>query len=287
MRAYLVAALSKVIVRGFILSTNYNSLFGTCFVSGPKRATARVTSLQVNTWLKLLRNLREKGYIRTARKNSKYRLAWLGVRGRKVYQRVEWLHRFRNALYLLASLHNMAPRLPHAKLEMIRDMILSKSLTTSEMAKAAECSKRSIINISNNLRWFGNVKAPQTRVGRRRTVTPSMLEALCDHLLEKPGLYVDEMAIFLWDEFCVQVTNSSLKRALASVGWSKKVARQRAKEQNADLRDFYLHNLSDFQSHHLVYVDESGCDKRIGFRRTGWSPLGVTPLQIANFHRDQ
>ncbi|CEJ62928.1 Putative Transposase [Penicillium brasilianum] len=181
----------------------------------------------------------------------------------------------------------MAPRLPHAKLAMIQDMISSKSLTTSEMAKAAECSKRSIINISNNLRWFGNVKAPQTRVGRRRTVTPSMLEALCDHLLEKPGLYVDEMAIFLWDEFRVQVTNSSLKRALASVGWSKKVARQRAKEQNADLRDFYLHNLSDFQSHHLVYVDESGCDKRIGFRRTGWSPLGVTPLQVANFHRDQ
>jgi hypothetical protein len=73
-----------------------------------------------------------------------------------------------------------------------------------------------------------------------------MIEALCDHLLEKPGLYVDEMGIFLWDEFRVQVTNSSLKRALASVGWSKKVARQRAKEQNADLRDFYIHNLSNF-----------------------------------------
>jgi hypothetical protein len=73
-----------------------------------------------------------------------------------------------------------------------------------------------------------------------------MLEVLCDRPLEKPGLYVDEMANFLWDEFRVQVTNSSLKRALASAGWSKKVARQRAKEQNADLRDFYLHNLPDF-----------------------------------------
>jgi hypothetical protein len=91
-----------------------------------------------------------------------------------------------------------------------------------------------------------------------------MIEALCDRLLEKPGLYVDEMAIFLWDEFHVQVTNSSLKRALASVGWSKKVARQRAKEQNADLRDSYMHYLSDFKSYHLVYVDESGCDNGSG-----------------------
>jgi hypothetical protein len=45
-----------------------------------------------------------------------------------------------------------------------------------------------------------------------------MIEALCDRLLKKPGLYLDEMAMFLWDEFRVQVTNSSLKRALASVG---------------------------------------------------------------------
>ena len=30
--------------------------------------------------------------------------------------------------------------------------------------------------------------------------------------------------------------------------------------------------------YHYVFVDESGCDKRIGFRRTGWSPLGVTPV---------
>lgn len=49
----------------------------------------------------------------------------------------------------------------------------------------------------------------------------------------------------------------------------------------------YMHNLSDFQSYHSVYVDESGCDKRVGFRRTSWSLLGTEPLQVTNFHRDQ
>lgn len=34
-------------------------------------------------------------------------------------------------------------------------------------------------------------------------------------------------------------------------------------------------------------MDESGCDKRINFRRTGWSPLGVTPVKIARFQREQ
>jgi hypothetical protein len=37
-----------------------------------------------------------------------------------------------------------------------------------------------------------------------------------------------------------------------------------------------MHTISPFDPHVFVFVDESGCDKRIGFRRTGWSPLGVT-----------
>lgn len=155
------------------------------------------------------------------------------------------------------------------------------------MAEEAECSELTVKNIRRNLRQFGSVHAPPTRVGRRRTVTPSMLQALCEHLLEKSGLYLDEMVLFLWDEFDTLVTTSSIRRALIAKGWSKKASRQKAREQNADLRDYYLHNLSDFQSYHLVYVDESGCDKRIGFRRTGWSPLGKAPVQISQFHRDQ
>ena len=45
-----------------------------------------------------------------------------------------------------------------------------------------------------------------------------MLDALCERLLEKPNLYQDEMAIFLWDEFEVLVTTFSIGRALASIG---------------------------------------------------------------------
>jgi hypothetical protein len=44
-----------------------------------------------------------------------------------------------------------------------------------------------------------------------------MLDALCEHLLEKPNLYQDEIAIFLWDEFEVLVTTFSIGIALASI----------------------------------------------------------------------
>jgi transposase len=181
----------------------------------------------------------------------------------------------------------MAPNLPTWKREFIHDMILSESLTTSQMAYAAECSERSITTIRSNLQLFGSTRAPRNPAGRRSSITPLMLKALCEHLFEKPGLYLDEMVVFLWDEFEVLATKSSISRALSSEGWSKKTTQQRARERNADLRDSYFHSIADFRSYHLVFVDESGCDKRIGFRRMGWSPLGMTPVQVSRFHRDQ
>jgi hypothetical protein len=32
-------------------------------------------------------------------------------------------------------------------------------------------------------------------------MTPMIIEALYDHLYKKPGLYLEEIVIFLWDEF--------------------------------------------------------------------------------------
>ena len=37
-------------------------------------------------------------------------------------------------------------------------------------------------------------------------------------------------------------------------GWSKRTARQHTKERNTDLREHFPHNLSYFQSYHLVYI---------------------------------
>lgn len=181
----------------------------------------------------------------------------------------------------------MAPNLAASQHFFIRDMILSKSLSNAQMARFVGCSIRTISHIRSNLRCFGTTKAPPNAVGRPRSVTQPMLEALLAQLIEKPFMYQDEMVTFLWNEFEVLVTTWSIGRALEAAGWSKKTIRQVAKQRNDQLRDYYLHNLSDFQSYHLVYIDESGCDKRAGFRRTGWSPRGVAPVQKARFRRER
>ena len=75
-----------------------------------------------------------------------------------------------------------------------------------------------------------------------------MLDALCEHLWENPGLYLEEMVAFLWDKFKVLVTIYSVARELHSIKWTKKKIRRVAAGRNADLRDFYTHNTAGFPS---------------------------------------
>jgi hypothetical protein len=112
----------------------------------------------------------------------------------------------------------MAPNLIASQHELIRDMIINRSLTTAKMTDITGCSTRSIKAIRSNLRYFGNTKAPSNGRGRRRSITPSILDALYEHLLEKPNQYLDEIAVFLWDEFEILTTTSSISRALTSTG---------------------------------------------------------------------
>lgn len=127
---------------------------------------------------------------------------------------------FESSQLTTISSGDMAPRISPAKLVLIRDMIERESFTTSLMAEQARCNKLFIIIIRRNLRQFGSIYAPQTLIGRKPIVTPLTIEALCDRLSKKPGFSLDEMAVFLRDEFQAIVATSSIRRALVAKCWS-------------------------------------------------------------------
>ncbi|KAJ5216886.1 hypothetical protein N7468_009894 [Penicillium chermesinum] len=85
---------------------------------------------------------------------------------------------------------SMAPRLDAWRLELIRDMIQDPHpYTNAQVAEAAHCTARSVSTLRSNLRCFGRARAPANGIGRRRTVTPPMIEALCERLVKKPDLF--------------------------------------------------------------------------------------------------
>jgi transposase len=96
-----------------------------------------------------------------------------------------------------------------------------RRLPASQIAKVAECNERSVTNIRKKMRLSGSARAPHVPAGRPSTITEVMLDALCNHIAEKPGLYVEKIAISLRDEFNVLPSSSSIKRALSRAGWTK------------------------------------------------------------------
>jgi hypothetical protein len=156
----------------------------------------------------------------------------------------------------------MAPNLAVAQRRMIHDMMPSNGLTAVQMAGA----RRQVYPLQP-------ARFQISRSAMERLRTPSIrntdnARALREHPLEKLDRCLDEMAVYQLDEFVTVVPPSTVSRTLRSAGWSNKACRRVARGRIAHLRDYYLYNLSSFRSYHLVYVDKSGCDKRIGFRRT-------------------
>jgi DDE superfamily endonuclease len=56
-------------------------------------------------------------------------------------------------------------------------------------------------------------------------------------------------------------------------------AKRIAAARSPALRTFYQYQIRTFEAHQFVFIDESGTDRRIGFRKTAWSPLGIAPIQ--------
>lgn len=108
----------------------------------------------------------------------------------------------------------MAPNLAKSQYDLITNINSSGLFTNPEIAEATGYSTRSVRTIRSNIYSYSTTKAPRNGGGRKRSITPPILDALCEHLLEKPGLYRSEIILFLLDEFDILVTASSIGRAL-------------------------------------------------------------------------
>ena len=177
----------------------------------------------------------------------------------------------------------MAPNLTTQQRAKRDDLICNTTLKAHEIADEVGCSIRAVEAARSRRRAFGDTRAPPQKRGPRPSISPHVLDDLKRFLSNECDRTLEEMQEFLEDEHGLSVSERTIRRSLK--GWSKKIIRRVAKEQRPELRDYYMHQLSRFRSYQLIYIDESGCNRRDGYRRKGWSPRGVTPRQVGQFQR--
>jgi transposase len=92
------------------------------------------------------------------------------------------------------------------------------------IAVACSTSSRAVRRYRENLELFPEYegRSPPTKNGPARLIEPQAFDALIDHLIRKPSTYLDEMAVFLADEFGIDVSISVISRTLQMYNWSKK-----------------------------------------------------------------
>lgn len=164
--------------------------------------------------------------------------------------------------------------------------MIQRNESTKRIAQGIPCDPRTVRKARARHKLFRSTKAPPNHVGRKET-TARMQDALLEELAKRPTMYRSEMRAFLRDRFDVEVSLSSINRLLKSAGWTRKGTHRVARQRNTELRNLYLYKISKHKSYQMIFIDESGADRRTGHRDKGWAPSGVTPIQVGRFNREQ
>ncbi|RKL17466.1 hypothetical protein BFJ70_g14647 [Fusarium oxysporum] len=138
---------------------------------------------------------------------------------------------------------------------------------SSVALRAIHCDPRTVRKAKAKYRLFESTKAPPNRVGHYKKVTPYKRDALLDRLADHPTTDRSEMVTFLRDEFEDEVSLSTISRLLKDANGREKTA--------------------IVSRNNMIFIDESGADRRVGYRNKGWAPSGLTPIQVGRFNSEQ
>jgi transposase len=179
-------------------------------------------------------------------------------------------------------------RLPPHTIRSVVEHIAAGDNNT-EVSQATRVSRNAIRKMRLSLEYWGTPYAPRAvRLGRPRLLVEAHRLRLVEFLRGRPHAYLDEMAEFLYDEFDVEVSTSTIWRELERMRWSRKLATKRAREQSAALRRVYLARMAQhYTADQIIALDESACNERTGDRKYGWSAINEEVEVVYSFRRSE
>ena len=91
------------------------------------------------------------------------------------------------------------------------------------------------------------------------------------------GIYLHEIQAKFADRFGTDVSAATLCRTLKRMGCTRQVIQHIALQQSDELRARFMAEISLYDPAMLVWIDESGCDRRDSMRKYGYSLRGIPP----------
>lgn len=96
-------------------------------------------------------------------------------------------------------------------------------------------------------------------------------------VLDSPGIYLYEIQRELYYNYGFDVSTSTICRTLRSMGCSRQRIQHIALQRSEECRARFMAEISMYDPSMLVWIDETGCDRRNSLRRYGYSIRGMPP----------
>lgn len=130
------------------------------------------------------------------------------------------------------------------------------------------------------VRLFEQTGDIQPRI--RRSGPPKLLGefeqlVLLRIIAENTGIYLHEIQAKLQTMFGVAVSPSTICRTLKYMGCTRQVVQHIALQRSDELRASFMSEVSVYDPTMLVWIDESGCDRRNCVRKRAYGIRGMTP----------
>ena len=140
-------------------------------------------------------------------------------------------------------------------------LLLESHWRPQAVARNARASVATAYRWERNIGIYGDPVIPRHLYthtqGRSRRLTPDALESLIEYQHQKPWLYQDELARFLDEEWNIQISQSTISKALKDARISHKKAQRISNKQSEPLRVAWQAFAGHIKAEQLVFIDES------------------------------
>ena len=147
------------------------------------------------------------------------------------------------------------------------------------VAKDNYACKSTVERLVNRYKTTGDVLSVQEKHGPSHKLSDQEELIVLQLFLDKSGIYLREVQEELFDITGTWVSCATICRRTKCLGLSRQKMRNVALMRSEVLRAQYIADISVFDPSMLVFVDETGCERRNSIRRYAYGLRGITPVQ--------
>lgn len=156
-------------------------------------------------------------------------------------------------------------------------LTLTTNHTPATISQLFHVSERTVWRYISLFRLTGDVHVRKRRDGPKCLMGDFERLILLRLILENPGMYLQELEVELFKKFGVPISVPTICRTLKSMGCTRQAMHHVALQRSDAARAQFMSEVSIYDPCMLVWLDESGCDRRDAVRKYGYSIRG-TPI---------